>query len=426
WSVHSNISLILAGAILLYTAWDKGPVRRLVRRGRSLIVALLIGWAAITAFYVLDLPVSPHSSAVWSPKEEPEMGGIFGQAFSSSRWTSGLDTRKAIWLNTLEIVRHHPWLGTGVGTFTWVYPATISPIVQNDEALSAWSGSWTNAAHQELLQTWAELGIVGAALLVVMVSLSIRLYWTRLRGGASGATSVLLAVGIAGLVAILFQCQMNFPLRMPTGTFHFFLFLVIPLLLPRSAGESWDLDVPVERPYGPFNVGIMMRNMAYPTELSLRISLESLPARALAAVVLALGLVLLVPISAPLRADLAYRQVRETKLRAGQGVGSIDRVIPLADKVLAVWPGHVDCRSARQDALLATGKFQEVIDETPLVLEKLNAVEVRLRRALALDALGKTGESTEDWREVFRRRPELAVQFPEPWQRVRPATTSSK
>jgi len=196
WSVHSNVSLVLAGGLLVFLLWGARPLVGLVR-GRRLWLGALVGcWAAVVLFFTVDHPLNPHGSAVWA-QEDSQRGGIFSQAFSSSRWTSGLDTRKAIWLTTLEIVRLNPWLGTGAGTFTWVYPATISELVRNDAKLASWSGSWTNAAHQEVLQVWSELGIVGAALLVVLVAISLRSSWERLRGGASGTTAVMLAVGMA-------------------------------------------------------------------------------------------------------------------------------------------------------------------------------------------------------------------------------------
>jgi len=410
WSVHSNVSLVLAGGLLVFLLWGARPLVGLVR-GRRLWLGALVGcWAAVVLFFTVDHPLNPHGSAVWA-QEDSQRGGIFSQAFSSSRWTSGLDTRKAIWLTTLEIVRLNPWLGTGAGTFTWVYPATISELVRNDAKLASWSGSWTNAAHQEVLQVWSELGIVGAALLVVLVAISLRSSWERLRGGASGTTAVMLAVGMAGLVAICLQSQMNFPLRMPVGTFHFYLFLAVPLLLPRSEGESWDLDVPVERPYGPINVGIMMRNMAYPTEVSLRLSFERPASVGLAVLVAVVAVAAMLPATAPFRSDLAYREVREGKLRMRPGVDDPKKLVSAADRVLAIWPAHVDCRSARQDLLLQAGDFEAVVAETPIVLEKLNAVEVYVRRAVALEGLGRAADAQRDWREVVRRRPDLAAQF---------------
>jgi hypothetical protein len=45
---------------------------------------------------------------------------------------------------------------------------------------------------------------------------------------------------------------------------------------------------------------------------------------------------------------------------------------------------------------------------------------VYFRRAMALEALGRQGDADPDWREIFRRRPEVVRQFPDAARRVLP------
>jgi O-antigen ligase len=420
WSVHSNISLIVASAA--YTWWQRALILPWIRRRSVAAFApLLLGFVGVVAFYSLDHPLNPHGSAVWAQNAD-QRGGIFAQAFASDRWTSGLDTRLAIWLTTLEIIRQNPWLGTGPGTFTWVYPAIVSPIVEQSESLRIYSAKWTNAAHQEVLQTWAELGIIGLILLIALLGSSMLLSWRRLAQSPSPMSAGLLAICLAALVAIILQGQMNFPLRMPTATWHLYLLISMPLLLPRSVGEPWQLDVPVERPFGRLSIGILMRNMAYPTEISLRLGGLKAPARLLLATpILLIAALLLVPLTAPLRADLRYKEMRTQRHLGERGLPGANRAaLAISSEVLATWPGHVDCRSARQQLLLELGEYEAVLTETPIVLQKLNAYEVYVRRAMALDALGRTEQADEDWLEVFRRSPDFGYIYREPYARVLP------
>ena len=129
---------------------------------------LAAGFAAVVAVLVLDHPANPHGSRVWAGGDG-RTGGIFAQAFSSQRWHEGGETRIAIWLTTLEMIREQPWLGVGAGNHAYNYPATMSPIVMNDPKLARYSSTWTNAAHNDVLQAWAETGIVGVFILVAMV-----------------------------------------------------------------------------------------------------------------------------------------------------------------------------------------------------------------------------------------------------------------
>lgn len=69
--------------------------------------------------------------------------------------TSRLDLFAATW----AIIRDHIWTGTGFGTFFLYYP---------EYRLVSETGSAGLMAHNDLLQYWAELGVLGAILLLVV------------------------------------------------------------------------------------------------------------------------------------------------------------------------------------------------------------------------------------------------------------------
>ncbi|MCC5875265.1 MAG: O-antigen ligase family protein [Candidatus Sumerlaeia bacterium] len=428
WSVHSNLSLVLSAALAGWLIWRQlGGSMILRRRGRWLV--LVAGWILVTLFYVVDHPANPHGSSQWAPAVTAEYeqyglpvpeggfsGGIFSQAFASPRWVAGWNTRVAIWLTTLEVVRNNTWLGTGAGTFTHVYPATISELVLNNPELRGYSGSWTNAAHNDLLEYWSELGVPGAFLLVLLVAVSIKQHWDRLQRGTGPGNTVVLSLSMAALVALCLQGQMNFPLQLPVSSLLFFLLLGTPFLLPAGGYETRDLNVPVARLYGPVSLGIQMKNMAYPTEVSLRWAGENRSvATGLSAVCIVIMLVPAWMSLQPLRADMMYREMRELKLMAearGMTASRADAIFEGSERLLSIWPGHVDCRSAYQDALLEVGRYEDVVEQAAIVLEKLNAIEVYERRALALEALGRGDEAIADWNEIFRRRPDMSQRHP--------------
>ncbi|MEO8376935.1 MAG: O-antigen ligase family protein [Candidatus Sumerlaeota bacterium] len=412
WSVHSNVSLIAGVSGLIFFLRDYG-LFDIAKRVRKRVIALGVGFAMVIAFFVIDHPLNPHGSRIWKGDIATASGGIFSEAFGSPRWTSGLDTRYAIWLTTLEIIHNHPWSGTGAGNFVYTYPATISPIVESSPTLAQYGGSWTNAAHNEILQTWSDLGIGGLALFILMIGTAMKSYWDRLQDGTSFGNAVILAVGFSALIAMCVQMQMNFPLRLPVSSMLFFLLLAVPHLLPAGAQDEVQMLIPVERTWGPLTAEITMKNMSYPTTFSLVFSAPLVVRILASAIVIAGGIAACVQLSRPLRADIAYREVYEAQYNPSAISSSRAALLPKCVRILEIWPGHVDCRSRYQDMLLTEGKFQQVIEQTPLVLRKLNATEVYQRRALALMALGREKESWPDWDEIFRRRPGFGQAFPE-------------
>lgn len=415
WSVHSNLSLIVAAAFLGFLLRHE-LADRLPRFPRRYVGWLVAGWVLVTAFYTLDHPANPHGSHVWGQRThalaatsgEGGSGGIFAEAFASPRWHAGWDTRLAIWLTTLEIVRNNTWIGAGAGNFTYVYPETFSPAVEASPSLAPYAGRWTNAAHNDILQRWAETGIVGLMLFVLMVAVSIKASVERLRGRLSRGNRLVLAAALCALVAQLVQMQMNFPLDLPVSTMLFFVLLAVPFVLPKLPPEQRDLLVPVERPFGPLRLGIMMENMARPSEVHLGWRAGGLPGWIAGAAVLAGALLLAEHTTRPLRADIVFRTARDAKLMAdaGRHPGGYDDVLAQFERALAIWPWHRDTLSNYQDALMRAGRYEEAIRATEQVLGVLNATEVHERRAVALMGLGRFEESLDDWEKIYRREPE--------------------
>lgn len=434
WSVHSNLSLIVASIALVLIL--RGSAKLFAWNRSARWIGLLCGFAAVVAFYVVDHPANPHGSAVWNREGSSKNGGIFAQAFSSPRWAAGAPTREAIWLTSLEIIRADPWGGTGAGNFTFAYPAHRSVLVEQDPKLAPYASTWTNAAHNDLLQTWAETGIVGLFLLLGVVAVSLKQSWDRIsEPGESPGTRFLLALGASALIAQLVQMQMSFPLQLPISRMIFFGLLVLPELLPARGGAGDQrFFVLVQRHVGPLRVRIKLENMQIPRELGLTLPL-TLPQRCAAILpVVALGAWIGWGALKPLRADMAYRPAREAKRlfdqlggnpadpRAVQAAQIVERS---AKATLAIWPGHVDCRSGFSDLLVRTGRFSEAIEQGTLVSHKLNATEVYLRQAISLDSTNQPEAALPYWQEVFRRRPDYGDMYPNEANRVLAAEAAS-
>lgn len=427
WSVHSNLSLILASIALVAMLRGNGKLFAWKRSARW--VALGAGFAAVVAFYVVDHPANPHGSAVWKREGTAKSGGIFAQAFSSPRWAAGAPTREAIWLTSLEIVRSDPWGGTGAGNFTYAYPAKRSVIVEQDPKLAPYASTWTNAAHNDHLQTWAETGIVGLFLLIGVIAVSLKQSWDRINEpGESPGTRFLLAIGASALIAQLVQMQMSFPLQLPVSRIIFFGLLVLPELLPARGGAGDQrFFVLVQRHVGPLRVRVKLENMQIPRELGLTLPLPLAQRIGAIVPVVLLGAWIAWGAMKPFRADVAYRPAREGKRiydqlaanPADPRVAQAAQIVEQSAKAtLAIWPGHVDCRSGYSDLLVREGRFAEAIEQGTLVALKLNAMEVYLRQAISLDSTGKPDLALPYWTEVFRRRPDLGEIYPNEANRV--------
>lgn len=423
WSVHTNLSLVVGSLLLawLLRHWlrEPGVKRRLRRR----LAAAAVGWALVVAFFVVDHPANPHGSAVWGGGSGS--GGIFHQAFSSDRWKAGGSTRIAIWLTTLEVIRGHTVLGAGTGSFTYEYPAAASELLAADPDLAGYRGSWTNAAHNVALQEWAETGIVGLALLVAVIGAAFYLYARRIRDSGFG-NSVLLASGMAVLAAWCIQGMMTFPLQMPAGTLVFVLAISLPAALEQRGDGVMPLRMPVSRGWGPLEAVVTLENLHRPTDLGFQVRVPRAVGVAALGVFLALACWAGWHATRFVRADVAYNAVYRGTRGPWSALSGTEapRLLDLADRCLAIDPRHVDCRAERVKLLMRLGRWEEALTENQAVRERLNATEVYIREAQALQALGRETEADRAWAEVFRRNPLHGFAHPdafERWSRERQA-----
>jgi O-antigen ligase len=132
---RAGIVLSLAALVIAFVAYFH---RDLPRRG-GIPVALAVGsLVALLAIQVLG-------------------GGVSGRF--NEQGLSG-EGRLETYRSTIAIIKDHPWFGTGLGTFKWIYPAYRSG------KISTW-GVWTRA-HSTPLELASDLGLPLAGLVVAV------------------------------------------------------------------------------------------------------------------------------------------------------------------------------------------------------------------------------------------------------------------
>jgi O-antigen ligase len=139
----------------------------------------------------------------------PGINARFGvQGFvDSGRWHS--------YASTIEMIKDYPWLGFGLGTFKWVFPAYRSNQLPS-------YGTWEQA-HNTTLEIAAEMGVpftllLGTCWLVVFLVLA-RGMLARNRDAVLPTASFWI-----GLLAIL-HSQIDFPLQIPGFSLPIFAIL---------------------------------------------------------------------------------------------------------------------------------------------------------------------------------------------------------
>ncbi len=142
-----------------------------------------------------------------------------------------LDTenRISVYQLTLQAIRDYPWLGTGLGSFTSVFPIYRSPDVK----------AYFDLAHNDYLQNGLELGIPAAlGLLAVLAWLAV-ICARGLRQRRRDA--VFPCLGVAATVLVALHATVDFGLQIPAVTYTFCFLLGV------AVSQSWSSRVSADK-----------------------------------------------------------------------------------------------------------------------------------------------------------------------------------
>ncbi|TPQ30225.1 O-antigen ligase domain-containing protein [Bradyrhizobium guangdongense] len=176
---RAGVLLSLTAAVIVFTAY----LGRVLPRGSR--VAALFVVAGCCVFLLFQL-----------------LGGVVNARIDLQGLGDGgrLHTYKAM----LGMIESFPWLGTGLGTFVWSFPA------YRPSDVSLW-GVW-DRAHSTILEIASDVGVPLAILVVVAWILMLGLLVNALRRSRGEDTTLLLAALAAAFVALV-HTSLDFSLQ---------------------------------------------------------------------------------------------------------------------------------------------------------------------------------------------------------------------
>jgi O-antigen ligase len=136
--------------------------------------------------------------------------------------------RISIWRDTLGLIRHHPLLGTGLGTFSVVYPtvqtAFLTLLVEH--------------AHCDYLEVASELGLPGAVLVFGSIFWVLAQTIRQYRAAAERFDKAVSLGCIGSIAAILVHSLADFNLYIPANALVFTIILALAWSNAHSAEKA--------------------------------------------------------------------------------------------------------------------------------------------------------------------------------------------
>jgi len=183
---------------------------------------LLVTFLVITIIYSTDNPL--NKSAITVPQ----------RAMSTfDEQDPSINTRLLIWKTTLEMINHRPIFGSGIGIFKMNYLNYQAEFLQNNPYYIKYSGK-AREAHNEYLQMWAELGIIGLGIFIGIILMFYSLIIDYLKKNDSDKDKIIVFGLILGITCFLIHCLFTFPLHVPALGVTFFALLGLTAIYTRK------------------------------------------------------------------------------------------------------------------------------------------------------------------------------------------------
>jgi O-antigen ligase len=193
--------------------------KNFIKEHKKIFIFILALIILITFLFALPNPLNKSGTVISKIKGRISIARLSNE-FSFGR-------RIAIWKFTGMIIEDHPLLGSGLGTFKYNSLNYQAKFFDQGENRSLYPYGIADKAHNEYLQLWAELGIIGLGAFIWII-ISFFICGAKLLKKTKDNYKEGLIIGLmGGIIAVLVEGLFGFPLHQPATIVLFWLALAL-------------------------------------------------------------------------------------------------------------------------------------------------------------------------------------------------------
>ncbi|MBA7534954.1 hypothetical protein ES705_27204 [subsurface metagenome] len=201
-----------------------------IKEHKKIFIIILAFIILVTFLFVLPNPLNKSGTVISKIKSR----------ISISQFTKGssLKRRIAIWKFTGMIIKDHPILGSGLGTFKYNSLNYQAKFFDQGENRRLYPYGIADKVHNEYLQLGAEIGILGLGIFLWLIITYFN-YGIKLLKRLKDKYKQGIIIGLmGGAVAVLIDAIFGFPMHLPATLVLFWLFIGLIVSLNHSENHS--------------------------------------------------------------------------------------------------------------------------------------------------------------------------------------------
>ena len=209
--------------------------KNIFKKNRKIFIIILAVIILVTFLFVIPTPLNKSGTAIEKIKNRISISQLT-QDYSIKR-------RVTTWKYTVLMIKDHPLLGSGIGTFKYNTLKYQAEFFDQGENRSLYPYGLADKAHNEYLQLWAEMGIVGLGIFVWLI-ISYFNYGLKILRKSKDEYKQAIIIGLMGAVgAVLVDGIFGFPLHLSATIILFWMSLGLTIALGESRKEEQGQEI---------------------------------------------------------------------------------------------------------------------------------------------------------------------------------------
>ena len=221
--------------IFMFFLFQLSRGKSFIKKNKKIFIIILVAVIILTLLFVIPTPLNDTGTVISKIKSRISV--------SQLTQSSSIKRRIATWKFTALMIKDHPLLGSGLGTFKYNTLRYQARFFDQGQNRSLYPYGIANQAHNEYLQFWAEIGIIGLAVFIWLMITYFN-YGIRYLKREKNEQKQGMVIGLMGaVVAVLVDGIFGFPLHLPATIVLFWLALALTFAMIKRGADAEEINI---------------------------------------------------------------------------------------------------------------------------------------------------------------------------------------